>query len=196
MPPSRGSKVQGSTLISSKMYSPPNIEGKKFEMVVSSASAPNFQELRLPSRLKVSAKWIRFSSVCRGRIVERPNPSKTSVMRVLTLSELLNDSCRSRENCARKWLFIRHEMALVSDSETLSVLTSSCPFSLSANVVTGLAGSKKTLLVPSYRDVLNLAERKLRGVSATSSLRKPVLPSSSEPKVPAIVGSPCAAAKT
>lgn len=69
-------------------------------------------------------------------------------MRVRTSAELLLDSCRSRENCARRWLVSLHDRELVNDSERLSVATFSSPFSLIAKVVIGLAGSKKT---KSYR---------------------------------------------
>ena len=62
--------------------------------------------------------------------------------------ELLKDSCRSRENWPRRWLVRRHDNELVRDTDTLSVLTFSSPFSLTANVVIGLVGSKKTLLLP------------------------------------------------
>ena len=69
-------------------------------------------------------------------------------MRVRGRLELLKDCCRSRENCARKWLIKRQESELVRDTDALSVFTFSSPFSLTAKVVIGLAGSKKTLFVP------------------------------------------------
>src|SRR5438552_19159510 len=65
---------------------------------VSSASPPNFQEWRLPSKLMVSAKWARCSRVCRGRMDDRPKTSMIVGMRVLGSEELLLESCRSREN--------------------------------------------------------------------------------------------------
>ena len=69
-------------------------------------------------------------------------------MRVRTSCELENDSCRSRENCTRRWLVSRAASPLSSASDALSVLTSSSPFELIAKLVIGLAGSKNTLFDP------------------------------------------------
>ena len=43
-----------------------------------------------------------------------------------------DDCCRSRENCARKWLTVRKEKLLVNATDALSVATSSSPLSLMA----------------------------------------------------------------
>ena len=58
---------------------------------------------------------------------------------VRTADELLLDCCKSWENWARKWLTRCQERELVSDTEPLSVATSSSPLSLTAKEVTGLA---------------------------------------------------------
>jgi hypothetical protein len=81
-------------------------------------------------------------------MVDRPMPSRTLVMWVRGSGELALEDCKSRENCARRWLTSRVERALVSVTDADSVVTFSSPLSLSAELVTGLVGSKKTLLVP------------------------------------------------
>ena len=43
--------------------------------------------------------------------------------------ELLSDHCRSRENCARRWLTNFKESVLVSDALAVSVSTCSMPLS-------------------------------------------------------------------
>src|SRR5437764_4025558 len=96
----------------------------------------------------VSVRWSRCSRVRRGRIVERPKPSITPLILVKVAAELALDSCKSRENCARRWLIDRDERALVRDSDAVSVATSSSPLSLIAYGVIGLDGSKKTLFWP------------------------------------------------
>jgi len=111
-------------------------------------SPPNFHELRPCSTLRVSARCRRCSRVSRGRMVERPMPSSTLVMCVRGSAEFALDDCRPRENCARKWLTSRVVRELVSAREADSVVTFSSPLSLIAEFVIGLAGSKKTLLVP------------------------------------------------
>src|SRR5712692_3741932 len=117
-------------------------------MLVKRASPPNFQEWRWPSRLNVSATCKRCSRVRRGKIEDRPKPSVMLVILVSGSLELLLDSWRSRENWARRWLVSRQGRALVRETEALSVVTFSSPLLLIAKVVTGLAGSKKTLFCP------------------------------------------------
>ena len=111
-------------------------------------SPPNFQEWRLPLREKVSARCRRRSRVWRGRMEAR--------------AKAINDIIDSRlrlEGIGRGFLAVSGELqaqvtggaksrALVSDSTALSVATRSSPFSLMAKLVTGLAGSKKTLFSP------------------------------------------------
>src|SRR5580700_9314257 len=143
-----GWKVNGSTLMGSKMYSPPDTAGKKLYIHVSKASPPSFQELRCPSRLMVSVTCKRCSRVWRGRIDERPKPSMTLMIRVDGAELLLLDCSRSRENCARRWLTSLQEKLLVKDNDPVSVATCSWPLSLMAKVVSGLAGSRKTLFCP------------------------------------------------
>ena len=75
-------------------------------------------------------------------------PSRTLLMWVRGSDELALEDCRSRENCARRWLTSRVVRELVSAREADSVVTFSSPLSVRAELVTGLAGSKKTLLVP------------------------------------------------
>src|SRR5438128_1112391 len=75
--------------------------------------------------------------------MDRPKPSVMLVILVSGSLELLLDSWRSRENCARRWLVSRQGRALVSETEALSVVTFSSPLLLIANVVTGLAGRAK-----------------------------------------------------
>ena len=65
-----------------------------------------------------------------------------------TSSELAKLSWSSRENCTRRWLVQRGEIALNRFAPMLSDFTSSVPLWLSALFVTGLAGSKRTLLSP------------------------------------------------
>src|ERR1041384_1822432 len=132
----------------SKMYSPPLKEGKKFYIQVRRASPPNFQECLFPSTLKVSATCRRCSRVWRGRIDDRPKPSMMVGILVSGSVLLGLDCCKSRENWARRRLTTRNDRLLVSVAEALSVETSSSPLSLIPKLVSGLAGSRKTLVCP------------------------------------------------
>ena len=89
-----------------------------------------------------------FASLPSGRIDDLPKLSRTLLIRVRTSDEWLVDSCRSRENCARRWLIKRVDKPLVREMDPDSVATSSSPLSVMLKVVTRLAGSKNTLFVP------------------------------------------------
>src|SRR5215470_5564923 len=121
------------------------MEGKKLWIQENRASPPSFQEWRPCSKLTVSARCKRCSRVSRGRMVERPMPSSTLVMWVRGSAEFAVEDWRSRENWARRWLTTRAENPPVSEKEADSVVTSSSPLSLRAELVIGLDGSKKTL---------------------------------------------------
>src|SRR3954465_5724081 len=94
------------------MYSPPNVCGKKFEMLVRVTSPPNLREWRFHSRLSVSAILTRPSSVLRGVMLDCPMRSRTSAILVKTSLEFGDDSWSSREYCTRRWLVQRGEIAL------------------------------------------------------------------------------------
>src|SRR6266566_3601980 len=101
----------------------------------------------------VSAKCSRCSPVSRGRIVDRPKPSRMPGMRVSGELELLCDHCRSRETWARRWLTILHETALVSDAVAVSVAACSIPLSEMPYVVEeNIVFSRVTRRVHPYRE--------------------------------------------
>src|SRR5947209_15899228 len=109
----------------------------------------------------VSAKCPRYSRVSRGNMVDLPKPSRIPGIRVSGELALVSDHCRSRENCARRWLIIFHESELVSDAFTVSVPTCSMPLSEIPYVVIGLEGSRNTLFWPEYCDVFTRTANRL-----------------------------------
>src|SRR5579859_417983 len=86
--------------------------------------------------------------VCRGSMLDRPTPSSIVGIFTSTSLVLLNDCCWSRENCARRWLIQRLDRLDVSESDAVSVASTSSPLLLMESYVTGLAGSRKTLFAP------------------------------------------------
>jgi hypothetical protein len=94
------------------------------------------------------------------------------------------DSCKSRENCVRRWLVMRGEILQVSETEALPVVTSSSPFSPDRGIGGGTCGVEKYIVLPLVPRRAQPCREEVPRAERSIQLQKPGIAQQFRPETP------------